>query len=199
MKTRKTITIKTAATALLVATSLTFFACNGQDGSATREKRRSSASQASTKPPGMDIHAAALMGNIEAINQHIKAGSDLNEKDEYGSTPLIVAATFGKTKVAKALIEAGADMNLTSNEGSTPLHTAAFFGRVEIVEMLLDNGADNNLRNNYGHTALETVSGSFESVKGIYDQISKDLGPLGLKLDYEQIRKARPRIAAMLQ
>ena len=96
-------------------------------------------------------------------------------------------------------MEAGADINLQNNDGSTPLHTAAFLCRVEIVEALLENGADKNIRNNFGSTALESVSAPFENVKAIYDQFSKDLGPLGFKLDYEQIKQDRPRIAEMLR
>ncbi|KPK82640.1 MAG: hypothetical protein AMS27_14435, partial [Bacteroides sp. SM23_62_1] len=155
-------------------------------------------SQAKVKPPNMDIHTAALLGDIKAISQHIKAGSDLDEKDEYGSTPLIIAATFGKTEVAEALIGAGADMSCRNNDGSTPLHIAAFFCRTEIVKMLLDNGADRNLENNFGSTPLESVEAPFDNVKGIYDQFTRDLGPLGLKLDYDYIKVTRPLIAEML-
>ena len=32
-----------------------------------------------------------------------------------------------------------------------------------------------------------------------HDQFSKDLGPLGLKLNYDQLEKTRPVIADMLQ
>ena len=139
------------------------------------------------------------MGNLEALQQHIKYGSDLNKKDDYGSTPLIIAATFGKTEIAKALINAGADLNLTSNDGSTPLHTAAFFCRTEIVKALLEKGANKNIKNSYGSTPREAVSTPFENVKGIYDQISKDLGPLGLKLNYTHLEMTRPIIAELLK
>jgi CubicO group peptidase (beta-lactamase class C family) len=149
--------------------------------------------------PAVSIHLAALQGNIEAVQQHIKAGSDLNEKDMWGSTPLIIAATFGKTEVARALIEAGADLNLTNNDGATALHAAAFLCRVEIVEALLDAGASKYMRNNFGNTALESVAAPFDSVKNIYDGFAQALGPLGLELDYEQIRTTRPKIAEMLR
>ncbi len=199
MKTQKIISIKSVSAVMLVATLLAFAACSSEDGNSTNEKEQPSASKTQIKPPAMDIHTATFMGDLKAIQKHIAAGSDLDEKDEYGSTPLTITATFGKTEVARALIEAGADVNIQNNEGSTPLHTAAFLCRTEIVEMLMSNGADKDVKNNFGHTALETVTGPFESVKGIYDQISKDLGPLGLKLDSEYIEMTRPVIAEMLR
>lgn len=153
----------------------------------------------SPTPPSMDLHSAAYMGNLEEIQKHIDTDSDLNAKDEYGSTPLTVAATFGKTEAAKMLITAGADVNIQTTDGSTALHVAALFCRTEIVESLLAHGADKSIQNNYGSTALQSVSAPFDSVKFIYDQISKDLGPMGLRLDYNRIQKTRPVIAHMLQ
>jgi hypothetical protein len=145
------------------------------------------------------IHEAAFMGDVNQIKAHIAAGSDLNAKDAYGSAPLSIAALFDKPEIARLLIEAGADVNVTSGDGSTPLHSAAFFGRQEIAEMLLKNGADTSIRNNYGSTALESISGPFDQVKPIYDQMSTNLGPLGLKLDYAKIEKLRPVIAEMIR
>jgi CubicO group peptidase (beta-lactamase class C family) len=152
-----------------------------------------------TQPPSVGIHLAALQGNVTAIQQHIVAGSDLNGKDTYGSTPLIVAAAFGKTEVAKALIEAGADLDIANNDGGTALHTAAFLCRTEIVGALLDAGANKYLRDSYGNTPFESVSAPFDAVEGIYDSFVQGLGPLGLELDYEQIRETRPRLAEMLR
>jgi len=34
--------------------------------------------------PSVDIHEAAIVGNIEAVKQHIAAGTDVNAKDENG-------------------------------------------------------------------------------------------------------------------
>ena len=149
--------------------------------------------------PSVGLHLAALQGNIEAVKQHIGAGSNLNERDAYGSTPLIVAATFGKTDVAKALIEAGADLDARNNDGATALHAAALLCRTEIVGALLDKGANKDLTDNLGNTPLESVADPFDDVKGIYDGIAQALGPLGLVLDYDFIRVTRPRIAEMLR
>jgi len=197
MKKQRKSFYKTLSILMIVTTFVIFFSCQGQNKKENQQIMETSVSE--TKPPALDIHAATFMGNLEAINQHIKAGSDLNEKDQYGSTPLTIAATFNKTDVALALINAGADFNMQSADGSTPLHTASFFCRKEIVEALLDKGADKTLRNNYGSTPLETVSSSFADVKGIYDQISRDLGAFGFKLDYKYLEATRPVIAEMLQ
>ena len=150
--------------------------------------------------PEIDLHMAAITGNLEAVNQHILAGSDLNVKEPSRlSTPLITATVFGKTDIALALINAGADLDYQNNEGSTSLITAALFCRREIVEALLENGADKSLKNNSGRMALDTVSGPFEDFKGIYDGISEALAPLGFRLDYENIAAMRPVMAEMLR
>ena len=191
--------MKALTTSILAATPLTVTGSGEQEISA-KEKRQPSASQKAPMPPCVNLQTAVFQGNLKAIRQHIKAGSDLNEKDPIGgSSPLIAAATFGKTEVARALIEAGADVNYKNNEGLTPLHTAAFHCRTGIVEALLDKGADKNLRSNAGSTALEAVAGPFDDVKDIYDYCDKVLGPLGLELDYEQIKMTRPKIAEILR
>lgn len=197
MKQHRKIFSKTLTILLIAPTFIIFFSCQGQDKKTNRQINETSVSE--IKPPTLDIHAATFMGNLEAIDQHIKAGSDLNEKDQYGSTPLTIAATFNKTDAAIALINAGADLNMKSADGSTPLHTSSFFCRKEIVEALLEKGADKTIRNQYGSTPLETVSSPFADVKGIYDQISKDLGPLGFKLDYKYLEATRPIIAEILE
>lgn len=178
-------------TMILFTILLGAVSCNKSTGQETAEVK--------AKAPSMTIQQAAFMGNVEATKENIAYKSDLNEKDAYGSTPLAIATTFGKTDVALLLINAGADLKATSADGSTPLHTAAFFGRTEIVKALLEKNVDVSIRNNYGSTALESVSTSFTNVKSIYDQLSKDLGPLGFKLDYEQLQTARPVIAKMIE
>lgn len=146
------------------------------------------------------LHQAVVEGNLEAVREHIDAGSDLNVREPSGgSSPLVSAAIFGQTDIARALIDAGADVNQQNNEGSTPLITAAFMCRTEIVEALLDAGADRNLANYAGSTPLDVVTIPFEEARGIYDFLGAVLGPYGLKLDYDRIEATRPVIAEMLR
>lgn len=150
--------------------------------------------------PAIDLHTAVVTGDLAVVQQHIKAGSDLNIKEPTRqSTPLLTAIVLGKTDIALTLIDAGADINYQNNDGSTALITAAFFCHTDVVKALLDKNADTSLRNNAGHTALESVARPFEEVKGIYDTIGASLAPLGLKLDYERIKQTRPIIAKLLR
>ena len=67
-------------------------------------KKEGTESKVVAEKPKVSIQEAAFFGNKDAIKQHVAAKSDLNEKDDYGSTPLHIAATFGKTDAAILLI-----------------------------------------------------------------------------------------------
>lgn len=193
MTTRKT----TIALSLSLILMLGLLSChNNRTDNAQKENTEQSQK---TKKPSMDIHAAAFMGNMKSLKENIEYGSDLNAKDAYGSTALNIACTFGKTDIAMELIKAGADINTRNADGGTALHTAAFFCRTEIVKALLEAEADKTVKNQYQSTALESVSGPYEEVKPIYEQMAKDLGVLGLRLDFERLEATRPIIADMLK
>lgn len=150
--------------------------------------------------PNIDIHGAVLTGNLDAVKQHIEAGTDINQKEPMsGSTPLMSAATFNKHEIAKVLINANADLSVKNNDGGTVLHTAAFFGRIEIVQLLIDAKADKTIRNNFGATPRETVTGDFAEMKPIYEMLTQQLKPMGFELDLNELQKARPVVAMMLQ
>lgn len=171
---------------ILFAGILVFSSCSGN----------SSGSESKAE----DIHGAVVSDDMEAVKTYISEGGDLNVRDPFGgSSPLISAAVFGKSDMAKVLLEAGADINFQNNEGSTALHTAAFFCRPEIVKLLLENNADKTMTNKYGGTAYDNVAGSFDEMKDAYDMMGTMLGPMGLTLDYDYIKKTRPKIASMLR
>lgn len=194
---QKQINMKTIATTVLVV--LIVGAAFSGYPETTAKERTETTTQSNMPQGGNSIHAAVISGNLEAVHQLIKSGVDLNEKEPAGgSSPLISACVFNKTEIALALIKAGANVNFKNNEGSTPLHTAAFFCRTELVKALLENGADATIRNNAGSTPVESVTVPFEAVAGIYDYFGKVYEPLGLKLDMERIKAARPQIAEMI-
>ena len=148
--------------------------------------------------PDIHIWKAAASGNIEAIKQHLEAGTDVDAKEPPGGgTPLLIAATFGRIEAVKFLIEKGANVNATSNDGSTALHGAAFFCHTKIVKLLLDKGAKVNAKNIRGETPLDAVAGDWsQELEGIYKWLAE---LWKLQLDLERIKATRPKIAAILR
>jgi len=156
------------------------------------------------KAPDSSLFEAAVAGNLEAVKQHIAAGTDLNQVDPnpLGSkgSSLQAAAAFGYTEVAVALIEGGADVNQKDKEGQTPLHTAALFCYPKIAQALLNNGADKTIKDNDGQTALEMVVFPWDIAKGIYELLDGIIfKPAGKPLDYNRIQKTRPQVAAIIR
>jgi hypothetical protein len=191
-------------TSIRMTIHMVFFTLLLTSSCAQSEKKTSSDISAKTTQtvikPSIDIHGAVLTGNIEAVKQHIEAGTDINQKEAMsGSTPLMSAATFNKPEIAKVLINANADLSVKNNDGGTALHTAAFFGRIEIVQLLIDAKADKTVRNNYGATARETAMADFAQMKPIYEMLIQQLKPMGFELDLNELQKARPVVAMMLQ
>jgi len=176
-----TITISTIAAVLMV-------------GCGDNEPQRAAESQ----PPNIDVWTAAAQGNLEAIKQHVSAGTDLDAKEPAGGgTPLIVAALFGQTEAARLLIEKGADVNIQNNDGATALHVAAFFGHPETVKLLLEKDAEVNAKNIRAETPLDTVAGEWSpELEGIYRYVA---GLWQIQVDLGRIKAARPQIAALLR
>ena len=113
--------------------------------------------QPTAKAPDISIHAAAEDGNIEAVKQHIAAGTDVNARDSIGETTLHFAARWGHKGIAELLIANGADVNAKHDYGYTPLHWTANNGHKEVVELLIAKGADVNAKDNQGRTPLDVA------------------------------------------
>jgi ankyrin repeat protein len=95
------------------------------------------------KAPDIDIHTAAMMGNIEAVKQHLAAGTDVNGKvdDVWEWTPLHSAASGGNEELVELLLAKGADVNAKVGDARlTPLFYAADKGHKEIAELLRKHG-----------------------------------------------------------
>lgn len=100
---------------------------------------------------------------MEAVEDFIAVGKDVNMQDAEGRTPLHYAAAHNHTRVAKALADAGADVALSDTKDNTPLHYATGYGRVDVVDILLAAGADASAENHTGKTALDLAKLSEEN------------------------------------
>jgi ankyrin repeat protein len=102
------------------------------------------------QPPNISIYRAVQKGSIEAVKQHLAAGTDVNAKNERGATPLHLAGDH--KEVAELLIKKGADVNAKDYRGITPLHVGQ---TKEVAALLIAEGADVNAKTNVGKTPLD--------------------------------------------
>jgi len=71
----------------------------------------------------------------------LKAGADVNHKNNLGYTTLMRAAQTSRTEIMKVLIQSGADLNAKTNEGLTVLTVAEKAGYKPAIDLLRSNGA----------------------------------------------------------
>ncbi len=88
------------------------------------------------------------------VAELLSQGNDINAKDKYDQTALMIAAETANVDIMKLLLTHNADVNATRNNGKTALIIAAGKGSAEIVKLLLDKGANPNLKSDEGRFAL---------------------------------------------
>jgi serine/threonine protein kinase len=114
-----------------------------------------------------ELLKASQKGDVEEVKKLLKEGAYVNAKNEFGSTPLHLAAISGHIEVVKLLIEHGAYVNAKNEFGSTPLYYATKNGHIEVVKLLIENEADVNAEGDDGSTPLHIAArnGHIEIVK----------------------------------
>jgi uncharacterized protein len=98
------------------------------------------------------IFIAAREDDLEAMQQYIAAGADINAGDEFGATPLSIAAYRGQTEIVRLLLEAGATFEI----GVFHAAISESNDNTEIVQVFIDHGVeiDKKADTGNGHTAL---------------------------------------------
>ena len=124
-----------------------------------------------------DVWSAAENGDIEALQQLVKDGADLNtSRADDQQLPLALATRNGHVEAVKFLLESGADVDGQDADGNTAAIAAAFFGYADVFEALVDAEADLNLNNSIGLTPGSALQMDW----GFTNAIANDALQLGL-------------------
>ena len=97
---------------------------------------------------------ATEKGNEKAIGLFLEAGVDVNLKNQFDWTPLMVATFMGSESSANKLINAGANVSVRDKRGYAPLHWAVQRGFARVAELLIQKGAYVDVRSLKGITPL---------------------------------------------
>ena len=82
------------------------------------------------------------VGDIQNIKTLLANGSNVNDIDTYGHTPLMLAAMGNSQELIKLLLDYGADINAkNSSTGKTALQFAKDFKQKQTIKTLQQHGA----------------------------------------------------------
>jgi uncharacterized protein len=103
-----------------------------------------------TADPDRALLRAAQAGDADAVAVALRAGADIEARDEHDRTALLRAATDDHTSVAEVLVAMGADADALDDRHDTPWLVTGVTGSVAMLETLLPADPDLTIRNRLG-------------------------------------------------
>lgn len=79
---------------------------------------------------------AASEGKLVRLYALFKLGVDINCKNEYGQTALIICSNYGYISILELLLKLGADISILDNAGNNAINAANSTKSLEIINLL---------------------------------------------------------------
>jgi uncharacterized protein len=89
-----------------------------------------------------DWESAAKAGDAASLAAQIAAGADVDARDRFGQTALMLAAQRGHLEAVRALVRAGADLDVTAKFGLSATMLAVANHHEAVARTLAEAGAD---------------------------------------------------------
>ncbi|MEN6586888.1 MAG: ankyrin repeat domain-containing protein [Sulfuricella sp.] len=89
--------------------------------------------------------AASKGGDVQTIRDFLARGADIDARDRYGQTALMLAAHAGHYAMVETLIAQRPDLDVTAKFGLSALMLAIIARHAEIAHLLATAGADLSL------------------------------------------------------
>ena len=110
---------------------------------------------AAVEAPVDSIYFLAWNNEVIGVKLHIYAGTDIDQADEFGNIPLLLAVEQGHIGVAELLIQHEANLEVGDQHSFAPLIMSAELNHPELLQILLDAGADIEAEDKAERTALD--------------------------------------------
>ncbi|WP_344771159.1 ankyrin repeat domain-containing protein [Aeromicrobium panaciterrae] len=94
--------------------------------------------------------AAAKRGDADAAALALRAGADLEARNNLEQTPLLLASANDHVDVARLLVALGADPDALDHQHDTPWLVTGVTGSVKMLEALLPAHPDMTIKNRFG-------------------------------------------------
>ena len=93
-----------------------------------------------------DWRSAVNNGDYVNVANLLAEGVEINQRDRYGQTALMLAARHGRAEVVRFLLDYTADLDATAKYGLSALMLAVVYQHSKVVKQLVDAGANTQLR-----------------------------------------------------
>lgn len=118
-----------------------------------------------------------MKGDVAQIKKLVANGADINTRDSYGRTPVMVTAHLKDHKIALALIKLGANLNLLEHDVYDVLTISGVIDDMKMVELAIKHGASAKLITSpYDGTAL--IAAAHLGYDGVVRALIKAGAPL---------------------
>lgn len=113
-----------------------------------------------TEPADADaaLLEAAARGDANGVAVALRAGADIEARDDHRRTALLLAATHDHVDAARVLVAVGADPDALDDRHDTPWLVTGVTGSVAMLEALLPAGPDLSIVNRYGGVSVIPAS-----------------------------------------
>jgi ankyrin repeat protein len=89
---------------------------------------------------------AIKRGDVRTVRELLERGVDVDARDQFGQTGLMLAAHAGHLQVVETLVAHRANLNVTAKFGLSALMLAVVGGHLEVARVIAKAGANLTLR-----------------------------------------------------
>ena len=89
-----------------------------------------------------ELRTACSEGNLEAVNSLLSNNVNINNKDDDGYSPIILASKYGNLEIVELLLSKGANINDNNKYLYDSICMASLNGNINLFKLLLSKGAE---------------------------------------------------------